>query len=230
MQTLKFPWQPLTGSIKVTCALARWDGSVIGLSEDGSQFTRVSPDSEWALVGDGERYKSVSQLTDGGLLYVGFDGLLYTLPSLWTGKPPAVTLTLIPGSGVVQAAVQMRNGTIVGLTNEGSLVIRGSLYSDWNSIPNSGTLKHFAVLADDTIVCVGMDSFLYVWCTLTNSWSKQPDSGFVIAVTECGNGDLLGVGTNGLLHKASRVTVGQSSADRMVRSVKVLSSTADVIN
>ena len=230
MYAFNFPWQQLAGSIKVKCAVALRDGSVLGLGEDGSQFLRATPDVEWVAVGDGERFNWVAQLNDGGLLYVGLDGNLYTRA---TPKSP---YSLIGGSGTVRSAVQLRSGAIVGCGMDGNMYVRESLVSGWCLVGNSGTVQAIIATADDSLIAIGGDNFLWAWSKLACGWCQQPSSGYVICITECNNGDLLGVGTNGLLHRVTRARVGQaglvlsSASPGLLRKGRIVSSTASVVD
>lgn len=206
MHAVTFPWQQLPGNLKVKCITVLKDGTYIGMGEDGVQYAR-SATTEWTPVnaGDGARFGWASQLRDGGMLYVGLDGNLYTRAT------PNSPHALIGGSGTVKAAAQMRNGTIIAVGMDGWLWTRANLYGDWSQIPNSGTMIGITIMADDTIIGIGTDNHLYAWGAITGGWSKVLNSGYVIAIADLPDGSLLGIGTNGLVHKAPRLFVGTQS-------------------
>jgi hypothetical protein len=93
------------------------DGTIIGVGLDNNLWKRKTLNDKWTKISCPQSccVTSISTLTDGSIVGVGTNGFIYTKKKL------DVVWVLVDSSKVMSAVTQLKDGTIIGLDQGGSL-------------------------------------------------------------------------------------------------------------
>ena len=93
------------------------DGTIIGVGLDNNLWKRKTLNDKWTKISCPQSccVTSISTLNDGSIVGVGTNGFIYTKKTL------DVVWVLVDSSKVMSAVTQLKDGTIIGLDQGGSL-------------------------------------------------------------------------------------------------------------
>lgn len=112
----------------------------------------------------------------------------------------------LPGSFKVKCVTVLKDGTYLGLGEDGKQYTRSWQMLEWVPVGDSDRFNWVSQLCDGGFLYVGLDGCLYTRATPTSPYSLIGSSGTVKAAAQMRDGTIVAVGMDGFLYMRAHLT------------------------